>query len=81
VPLFVINSGTSTLSITFANGSFGDDFFIVFSDFSDGGVAFTSVDSIMMTMSVGAGWDARIDFIETRPKNPPTVPEPASIAL
>jgi hypothetical protein len=77
---FLIN-GTSTFTNTYPDGSSGNDFFIAFSSFSDSAV-FGSVDSIMMSLTDGTGWDAQVDFIETRPRDEPSpMPEPGSLAL
>jgi hypothetical protein len=77
---FLIN-GASTFTNTYPDGSSGDDFFIAFSAFSDP-AAFGSVDSIMMSLTDGTGWDAQVDFIETRPRSAPSpMPEPGSLAL
>ncbi len=77
---FDIN-GTSTLTKSFANGSYGNDFFFAFSQFSDSGAAAATADSIVMTVSGPFAWDAQIDLVETRPTPPPNVPEPASVLL
>jgi len=77
---FEINGGTSTFDIMFSNGSFGEDFFIPFAEFSNNSV-FSNVNDIVMIMSDGAGWDARIDFIETRPRPLISIPEPAVLSL
>ena len=77
---FTIN-GSSTLSKTFPNGSHGSDFFFDFSAFSSPTAA-NSANSIQMDISGDFGWDAQIDFVETRPVPPTTtVPEPGTLLL
>lgn len=74
-------NGFASSSTTFPNGSSGSDFFIPFSSFSDGGAAASAVGSLEMVLSSTAGWDAAIDFIETRPKPPAEVPTPGILIL
>ncbi len=72
---FSINGGP-VLNRLFPNGSSGNDFFIPFADFANAGAA-ASATSLSLVFSDGPAWDAQIDFIETRPENPPPPPVPA----
>jgi hypothetical protein len=70
------NSGSDSES--FPDGASGTDFFFPFADF-DGSIDFTSVTSIVMTLtSPDNGFDGAVEFVETRPR--PT-PVPGTIAL
>ncbi|WP_295879468.1 PEP-CTERM sorting domain-containing protein [uncultured Thiohalocapsa sp.] len=73
---FTVN-GSSTESVSFPNGSEGDDFFIPFASFSDPAV-FTTVDVIQMSVTGPNAYDATIDLVETRPR---PVPVPGTLAL
>ena len=77
---FIIN-GTSVSNNTFPDGSSGDDFFIPFASFTDP-LAAGSANSLQLVLSDGAGWDASIDFVETRPRvPPPPIPVPGTLFL
>lgn len=85
IPFAIDNPMTITFSVdgstyfrNFPDGAVGDNFFFDFDDFTDPAV-FTSVDTIVMTLtSSELGWDAGVEFVETRP-NP--VPVPGTLAL
>lgn len=70
-------NGTSTYSVTFPNGSAGNDFFAPFSEFDDPSV-FTSMSTLSIAFTGPAAWDANIDLVETRPT---PVPVPGTLAL
>ena len=75
---FALNGGTS-FSQFFPDGSSGSDFFLPFSDLTNGSDANIATSLEVAFSSSGPAWDAAFDFV--RADKPPEVPVPATFSL